>query len=267
MITLAVTNQKGGVGKTTTTVALGAIMAEKGLRVLLVDLDPQGSLTQFFGRDPNGKSLADVFGGALEGTLKISKTIQPIQSNFDLVPSTLRLSASELGIVSRWERESILKNALEEIEDYDVSLIDCPPSMGLLTANGIVAAQGVIIPSLPAVSDLRGVRLLFRTLERVKDGGLNEGIQVLGLILVQFDARTREHPRVLEMIKSAGYPILGLIPRSVRIQEAIGAKKSITEYDPSGKPALAYQKVAKGVIDWVKKNRPPDELKFMKALE
>lgn len=263
MISIALTNQKGGVGKTTSTATLGSALAGLGLRVLLVDLDPQGSLTQFFGVESDGRSLAEVFGGALDGTLKLCDVIQPVREGISLAPSNIRLSASELGIVVRRGRENILKGALSKLDDFDVALIDCPPSMGLLTANGIVAARGVIIPSLPAESDLHGVRLLLRTLERVKSEGLNPGIELIGLIMVQFEARTREHNRVLGVVKSENQPVLGIIPRSVRVQGAVAARKPITEYDKRCKPAQAYLQIAESLAKWLANNQPVDEYAFL----
>ena len=254
MNTIAITNQKGGVGKTTTTAALGAILAQQGWNVLLVDLDPQASLTQMFGVDAKGRSLAEVLGGALEGTLALDEIIQPIRDNLSLAPSHLRLSASELGLVQRWGRETLLRSALERLTCYDVALIDCPPSIGMLTANGVVAAQGVIIPSLPAEADLWGVDLFLNTLDRVRSERLNTGIELLGILVVQFDGRTKEHNRILDKLTSAEQPVLGVIPRSVKAQEAVTAKMPVTEYAPNCKPSLAYFEVAEKVTAWLQHN-------------
>ncbi len=263
---IAITNQKGGVGKTTTTAALGAILAEQGWNVLLVDLDPQASLTQMFGVYTNGKCMADVLGGAQEGTLTLKEVIQPVRDGLSLAPSHLRLSATELGLVQRWGRESLLKYALDSLVGYDVVLIDCPPSIGMLTANGIVAAQGVIIPSMPAEADVWGVNLFLNTLNRVKAEGLNVDIDLLGILLVQFDGRTREHNRILKMLDSVTHPVLGVIPRSVKAQEAVTAKKAITEYAQGSKPAQAYFDVAEKVTRWLNKNKRSEtflrDLKF-----
>ena len=254
MNTIAVTNQKGGVGKTTTTAALGAVLATQGWNVLLVDLDPQASLTQMFGVKVDGKSLAEVLGGAQEGTLSLKEIIQPVRDCLSLAPSHLRLSASELGLVQRWGRESLLRNALENLFGFDVALIDCPPSMGMLTANGVVAAHGVIIPSLPAEADLWGVNLFLNTLNRVRSERLNIDVDLLGILVVQFDGRTKEHNRLLEVLDTAEHPVLGIIPRSVKTQEAVTAKMPVTEYDPNCKPSLAYYEVAEKVIAWLHHN-------------
>jgi len=255
MNSIAVTNQKGGVGKTTTTAALGAVLANQGWNVLLVDLDPQASLTQMFGVQVYGKCMADVLGGAQEGTLALEEVIQPIRNGLSLAPSHLRLSASELGLVQRWGRESLLRSALESLTCYDVVLIDCPPSIGMLTANGVVAAHGVIIPSLPAETDLWGVNLFLNTLSRVKAERLNSDIDLLGILVVQFDGRTKEHNRILEVLDSVEHPVLGVIPRSVKAQEAVAAKMPVTEYDPNCKTSLAYFEVAEKVTAWLNQNR------------
>jgi chromosome partitioning protein len=255
MNTIAVTNQKGGVGKTTTTAALGGILAQQGWNVLMVDLDPQASLTQMFGVDVNGKCMAEVLGGAQEGTLSLKDIIQPIRDNLSLAPSHLRLSASELGLVQRWGREVLLRGALDSLACYDVALIDCPPSIGMLTANGVVAAQGVIIPSLPAEADLWGVDLFLNTLNRVRIERLNKDIELLGILVVQFDGRTKEHNRILKKLSSTEHPVLGVIPRSVKAQESVTAKMPVTEYDPNCKPSQAYFDVAEKVTAWLNQNR------------
>lgn len=255
MNSIAVTNQKGGVGKTTTTAALGAILAEQGWNVLLVDLDPQASLTQMLGMEANGKCVAEVLGGASEGTLALKDIIQPIRDGLSLAPSHLRLSASELGLVQRWGRETLLKSALDSLTGYDVVLIDCPPSIGMLTANGVVAAQSVIIPSLPSEADLWGVNLFLNTLERLKSERLNPDIDLLGILVVQFDGRTKEHNRILEVLDCEEHPVLGVIPRSVKAQEAVAAKKPVTEYAPNSKPSLAYFEAAEKVTTWLNQNK------------
>ena len=254
MNSIVVTNQKGGVGKTTTTAALGTILAEQGWNVLLVDLDPQASLTQMFGVNADGRSLAEVLGGAQEGTLCLREIIRPIRDCLSLAPSNLRLSASELGLVQRWGRETLLRNTLESLAGYDLVLIDCPPGIGMLTANGVVAAQGAIVPSLPAEADLWGVNLFMHTLSRVKSERLNTGIDLLGIVVTQFDGRTKEHKRLLRIMDTADHPVLGVIPRSVRAQEAVKAKMSVTEYDPKCKPSQAYYEVAEKVIRWLHQN-------------
>lgn len=265
MNSIAIANQKGGVGKTTTTATLGAILANQGWNVLLVDLDPQASLTQMYGVKVNGKCLAEVLGGAQDGTLTLNEIIQPVRDGLSLAPSHLRLSATELGLVQRWGRESLLRSALENLIGYDMVLIDCPPGIGMLTANGVVAAQGVIIPSMPSEADLWGVNLFLNTLNRVRSERLNIDIELLGILVVQFDGRTKEHNRILKVLDTVEHPVLGAIPRSVKAQEAASAKMPITEYDPNCKPSRAYFEIAEKVTAWLHRNNGSEA--FLRGLK
>jgi chromosome partitioning protein len=265
---IAITNQKGGVGKTTTTAALGAALAKQGWNVLLIDLDPQASLTHMFGVSANGRSMAEVLGGAEEGTFTLNDIIQPISDGLSLAPSHIRLSATELGLVQRWGRESLLRSALDNLVGYDLALIDCPPGIGMLTANGVVAAHGVIIPSLPSEADLWGVNLFLNTFKRVKSERLNTDIELLGILVVQFDGRTKEHKRLLKMLDTIEHPVLGIVPRSIKAQEAVTAKKPVTEYDPKCKPSLAYFEIAEKIITWLNHtNRSEAFLRGLKVQE
>ena len=251
MINIAIANQKGGVGKTTTTAALGSLLCNRGLRVLMIDMDSQASLTRALGLTAESHSIADVMGGTNPGTLELNEIIQPVRGGLDLAPSNILMYTTEMGLVSRMGRESILKKAIEKLSGYDVILIDCPPSLGMLTINGLVASQGVIVPSLPAESDVQGVRSIMETLRGIEAAGLNPKIDLLGVLVIQFDGRTNEHNRILDGLKSAGFPVLGVIPRSVRVQEAMAAREPVTEHSPKSKPSEAYFAVADKVVVWL----------------
>lgn len=253
MITITLANQKGGVGKTTSAAAFGAILAADGRRVLLLDLDPQSSLTQSLGIDAPGASMAEVMGGSTRGTLALSDTIQNIKSGLDLAPSDIALAAAELGLTQRIGRESILKQALQGVASrYSVCLVDCPPSLNILTINALAAADGVIIPTLPAAADLRGVALFLDTLENMRDAGLNDRLQIIGALVTQYDGRTIAHGEALDQLRGAGLDIIGVISRSVRVQESAATSETLIDYDPNGKPTAAYREAAERLIQWLK---------------
>ena len=252
MITISLANQKGGVGKTTSAATFGAILAADGQRVLLVDLDPQGSLTQSLGIDAQGASVAEVLGGSARGSLTLSDIIQPIKERLDLAPSDIALAAAELGLTQRIGRESVLKQALQSVgASYDVCLVDSPPSLGILTTNALAASVGVIIPTLPAAADLRGVRMFLDTIETVKSAGLNNALDIIGVLVVQFDGRTLAHNDALETIRGAGLDVIGIIPRGVRVQESAATSETLLDYDPQGKPTAAYLEAAERLKQWL----------------
>jgi chromosome partitioning protein len=170
-----------------------------------------------------------------------------------MAPGDIDLSGCELGLTQRWGREAVLKTILAKVTGYDVALIDCPPSLGMLTVNGLTAAAGVIVPTLPAASDLRGVKLFLDTIDRIKSDGLNPGLDLLGVLIVQFDRRLIAHNQALEAIQAAGLHILAIIPRSVKVQEAGAALKPLIDYDPKGKPSEAYKQLLEEVKKWLKR--------------
>lgn len=257
MKTIAVANHKGGVGKSATTHALGAGLAQLGRRVLLVDVDPQSSLTAACGVEENHESLADVLGSVTPGKLSISHILLDVGDGLPLhlAPADIALAPNELGMVQRFGRESILQKALAPISRaYDVCLIDCPPSLGMLTVNALKAADAVLIPTQPQISDLRGLRLFLDTIGQIREQ-INPGLVVLGILVTFMDERFVHHQEALQTMKNSGLPLLEVaIGRSVRVAEAAADGQSVVTYDPTNKQAQNYKQLAKVVDSWLQKS-------------
>jgi chromosome partitioning protein len=245
----AVANQKGGVAKTTTVHALGVALAEMGRRVLLVDLDPQGCLTFSVGVDPNDlpKSLHDVFvqrTPAAEVLLKVG--------DLHVLPATIDLAGAEVQLLTRAGREYALARALDPIKnDYDMILIDCPPSLGVLTINGLTAADEVLVPLQCETLSHRGVGQLLETIDDVR-AYTNPNLKVRGVIATMFDSRTRLGREVLDDVRTK-YGITVLeppVPKSVRVAEAPGKGRSVLEHARQSASAEAYRHLAAGLEPW-----------------
>lgn len=254
MKTVAIANHKGGVGKTATTHALGAGLAQIGRKVLIVDIDPQSSLTAACDGQPNeGESLAEVLGGSVPGKLAILDILLEINENLHLAPADIALSTNELGMVQRFGREALLARALAPVAGfYDMCLIDCPPSLGLLTINALRAADAVLIPTQPQISDLRGLRLFLDTISNIKQE-INPELEILGILPTFVDGRLIHHQDALSAIQDGGLPLMDTqIGRSVRVAEAAAAGESIITYDPENKQAKNYQQLAREVDRWLR---------------
>ncbi len=256
MKTIAIANQKGGVGKTTVALNLGAGLAGTGRNVLLVDLDPQASLTLTLIGESSGNCIAEVIGATHPGTLNLSEIIRPVNEGLDLAPGGLTLSVSEIGLITRMGREGILKKALTEIEGYDVIIIDCGPSLGLLVENALNAADGVLIPTLPTSMDLRGVEIFVETLDAVRSE-LNPDLTNLGVVVSQFDRRFKLHNATLAELQNGKFPILAVIGRSVYAASTVGVGQPITR----GKLAEQFQELTLRIDHWLSGNSI-EEYKF-----
>jgi len=243
-VVLALTNQKGGVGKTTTAVNLGACLAEAGSRVLLVDLDPQGNATTGCGIDRSAvkSGTYELLGGTGGAESILATDVQGL----DVLPSTIDLAGAEVELVSAFARETKLRQGIASVRDeYDFVLIDSPPSLGLLTVNALAACDEVVVPIQCEYYALEGLGQLMRTLDLVRDG-LNPSLKVGGVVLTMFDARTKLAEQVVaEVRKHFGDAVFrSIIPRSVRLSEAPGFGKPIIRYDPGSRASTAYRELA-----------------------
>ncbi|WP_301860819.1 ParA family protein [uncultured Megasphaera sp.] len=250
---IAITNQKGGVGKTTTAVNMSACLANAGKRTLLIDLDPQGNATSGLGIDKAGLET-NIYDCLIEQT-PVAEVIQPTMiKKLSVLPATMDLAGAAVKLVSLDEREFILKKSLsahlqELKKPYDYVIIDCPPSLGLLTVNALAAADYILIPVQCEFYALEGLTQLMETVEMVRDN-LNDKLQLLGLLMTMYDGRTNLSIQVTEEVKKyfSGQVFKTIIPRNVRLGEAPSHGEPITEYDPHSKGAEVYKKLAREVI-------------------
>lgn len=243
---IAIFNQKGGVGKTTTNINLGACLAQKDKKILIIDIDPQGNTTSGIGIDKKRLELS-VY------EILINDALQPNQAvmhtcvnNLDIIPSSVKLAGAEIELVEMEAREKRLKKVIDSIkEEYDYVFIDCPPSLGLLTINSLTAVDSVLIPIQCEFYALEGVSQLMSTVELVKNN-LNPKLEIQGVILSMFDGRTNLSIQVVDEVKKyfKEKVYTTIIPRNVRLAEAPSYGLPIVEYDPKSKGAEAYQDFA-----------------------
>jgi chromosome partitioning protein len=247
----AVCNQKGGVGKTTTTINLGAALAELGRRVLLVDFDPQGALSVGLGIQPHELD-ATVYNLLMERGLTAHDVIIKTRVNgMDLLPSNIDLSGAEVQLVHEVGREFVLGRALQPVvPDYDVILIDCQPSLGLLTVNALACADGVLVPLECEYFALRGVALLMETIDKVRSR-ISPKLSIDGLLATMYDSRTLHTREVLAgVVEGFGDRVYHtVISRTVRFPDATVAGEPITRFDPACSGAHAYRELAKEVLE------------------
>lgn len=247
---IAVVNQKGGVGKTTTTVNLGAYLAEAGKKILLVDLDPQANATSGLGIEHH-KLEAGVY-EALLGQKRIAEVICATkQEKYGVAPATVSLAGAAIEMVSLENREFRLALLLEELRnDYDYIIIDGPPSLGLLTVNSLVAADSILIPIQSEYYALEGLSQLLDTIKLVQDN-LKPSLEILGTVVTMFDKRNKLSGAVLDELKQffPGKVFDTIIPRSVKLAEAPSHGLSILHYDPRSRGATAYEALAKEIIN------------------
>ncbi|MFM7030318.1 MAG: ParA family protein [Micrococcales bacterium] len=248
---IAMCNQKGGVGKTTSTINLGAALAEYGRKVLLVDFDPQGALSAGLGINAytNEPTILDLL---LTKNFQTKDVVRPTSvENLDVLPANIDLAAAELALVTEMNREHILKRVLRQVaDDYDVILIDCQPSLGLLTINALTAAHGVIIPLAPEFFALRAIALLEQIMGKVRDSENNPSLKLDAILVTMYDSRTNHGREVLERVRE-GFPevtLRAMIPKTIKFSESVVHLKPITQSASDSAAAEAYRAVARELV-------------------
>ncbi|MBR6390974.1 MAG: AAA family ATPase [Lachnospiraceae bacterium] len=247
--TIAITNQKGGVGKTTTAINLSAAMAELGKKILVIDTDPQGNMTSGFGVNKN--EVENTVYELMLGSCSTEEAIiKNVKENIDMIASNVNLAAVEIELIDDDNRNFVLRNEVEWVKDkYDYIVIDCPPSLSMLTVNAMTTADTVLVPIQCEYYALEGLSQLIHTVNLVKSG-LNPELDLEGVVFTMYDSRTNLSAQVVDNVKSniQARVYETVIPRNIRLAEAPSYGKPITEYDPRSAGAEAYINLAKEVI-------------------
>jgi chromosome partitioning protein len=254
MRVLVVSNQKGGVGKTTTAISLGAALVERGQRVLIVDLDPQANATSGLG---TSKDRGGIYGVLLKEQPITEAIVHTEVEGLDLVPSGPEMTGAEVELVPLMAREFRLRHALRGAGEYDTVLVDCPPSLGLLTVNALAAGDGVLVPVQCEYYALEGLAQLLDTIDAVRQR-LNDRLEVLAIVLTMEDRRNRLSMQVIEEVRRHFPKLVARtrIPRTVRLAEAPSFGKPISVYDPHSRAAKAYSELAREVEQRLKLREP-----------